>query len=347
MWVGNFDNLNSDGSHDPALQIETYELVFSLPTFTWQPHINIFDVNVPAPFTVPVNKRGEWLQQKSDNTSGVPLVADSNSPPRADILVPGDVQGRSLRLGAPTIVRIIQPDIVLAIPAMHVDWIPPKDLNQINQPGCTDALKPCLLNVSVYPHPPPSVSALGFATIFKFDSSSSSSAQQSSTTSWGISVKQTTSEGASFNDGLENASETIKNTVKAAHDSTVKKTYNTYKGTNTDLTVSTGFADHILYTQKDMNVYYYPVLGCDTNCPIDTSKGPPYVVFSVTDNIVYNNADSTGQDWYQPVHEYGNVLSYPWDEAQLQSRFTDNVVPLTKSPTCLSLGSGSTRTSTT
>jgi hypothetical protein len=236
------------------------------------------------------------------------LAADPNNPPSADVLVPGEFQGRSLRLGAPTITRItsqIQPDVVLAIPPMHVDWIPPRnvDLTQLNQPGCTDAGTPCLLNVSVYPDPPPAVSALGFDTIFKFDFATSSSAKQSSTTSFGISVKQSASESVSFNDGLENASETIKNTVKAAHDATVKNTYDTYKGTNSELSVTTGFSDHILYTQKDMNVYYYPVLGCDANCPIDTSKGPAYVVFSVPDNVVYNNADSTGQDWYQPVHE--------------------------------------------
>lgn len=350
--IGNFDNLNSDGSHNPTLQVETYELVLMPITLTWQPHINIFDVNVPSPFSVPLNRRTDWLKQKSDNSSGVPLVVDQNSPPRADILVPGDTQGRSLRLGAPTIARItsqIQPDVVLAIPPMHVDWIPPKnlDLNQINQTGCNDPLTPCLLNVSVDPDPPPSVSALGFDTIFKFDSSSSGSAKQASTTSWGISVKQTASESASFNDGLENASESIKNTVKAAHDNTVKNSYDTYKGTNSNLSVTTGFTDHILYTERDMNVYYYPVLGCDTNCPIDTSKGPPYVVFSVPDNVTYNNADSSGQDWYQPVHEYGNVLSYPWNEAQLQNRFTDSVAPLTQTPTCMALGTGGTSATTT
>jgi hypothetical protein len=354
MWVGNFDNLTSDGSHNPAQQIETYELELDPILLTWQPHIHIFDVNVPSPYppVPPPDKRGDWLKQKSDNSSGVPLVADPNSPPRADIVVPGDVEGRSLRLGAPTIARIasqIQPDVVLAIPPMHVDWIPPKNLSlaQLNQPGCNNPLTPCLLNISVYPDPPPSVSALGFNTIFRFDSSSKGSAQQSSTTSWGISVKQTESESASFNDGLENASESIKNTVKVAHDSTVKNTYNTYKGTNSDLSVTTGFTDHILYTEKDMNVYYYPVLGCDANCPIDTSKGPAYVVFSVPDNITYNNADSTGQDWYQPVHEYGNVLSYPWTKDQLQTRFTDAVAPLTQDPTCTAIGTGSTSATTT
>jgi hypothetical protein len=99
-----------------------------------------------------------------------------------------------------------------------------------------------------------------------------------------------------------------------------------------------------------MNVYYYPVLGCDSdgmNCTNDGTAAPTYVEFSVPDNITYNNQDGIGFDWYQPVHELGNLLSYPWNLDQLESRFTDQVTPLTKGPTCLSLGSGTSAATTT
>jgi hypothetical protein len=66
MWVGNFDNLSSDGSHNAALQIETYELVIDPFNNTWQPHINIFDVDVPSPFSVPLNKK-----QTGSSTSAI------------------------------------------------------------------------------------------------------------------------------------------------------------------------------------------------------------------------------------------------------------------------------------
>jgi hypothetical protein len=341
MWVGNFDNGGS--SHNPALQIETYEIVFGIGGFG--PHVNIFDVHVPNPLPGPGEKHSDWLKQVSDNTSGIPLDStdlDNSSPPRLDILVPGDMQGRSLRLGAPTIVRIpkqIQPDLVLSIPPMHVDYIYPTGISDPQTVGCENSKTLCLLNVSVRPSVPPSNGTQKpFATQFLFDASSSSSAKQSSTTSWGISVQQSVGASFSFNDGEENASASIKNTTKTAHDETVSKTYNTYKGTTQQLTATTGFADHIFYTQKEMNVYYYPVLGCDSNgteCTKDNTTAPTYVEFSVPDRVTYNNVDGYLQDWYQPVHESGNVLSYPWNQAQLALQFSDKVSPLTRQATCM------------
>ena len=42
------------------------------------------------------------------------------------------------------------------------------------------------------------------------------------TTSWGVSTKITVGESSTFNDGLENATESVKDTTKAGHDGTVK-----------------------------------------------------------------------------------------------------------------------------
>jgi hypothetical protein len=167
---------------------------------------------------------------------------------------------------------------------------------------------------------------------------------------WGISVKQSVGASFSFNDGETNASGDIKNTTQNAHDHTVAKTYDTYKGTTNSLSVTTGFSDRILFTERDMNVYYYPVLGCDSdgaNCTKNGTPAPAYVQFSVPDNVTYNNQDAIGLDWYQPVHEPGNVFTYPWTFEQLQSRFTDSVTTLTKAPSCLSLGSGTSAATTT
>lgn len=340
MWVGNFDNGGS--SHNPALQIETYEyLAFIIP----ETHLNIFDVHVPNPLPRPGEKHTDWLKKVSDNHSGVPtddVDFDNSNPPRTDILVPGDMQGRSLRLGSPTIVRIpkqIQPDLVLAIPPMHVDYIYPTGITDPENVGCKDRTTLCLLNVSVRPTVPPSNGTeKPFATQFIFDATSSSSAAQSSTTSWGISVKESEGASFSFNDGEENASGSIKDTTKSTHDQSVSKTFNTYKGTSQQLAASTGFSDHVFYTQKEMNVYYYPVLGCDsngTNCTKDNTTAPTYVEFSVPDRITYNNVDGYLQDWYQPAHEPGNVLSYPWSQAQLALQFSDTVTPLTHRATCM------------
>jgi hypothetical protein len=350
MWVGNFDHQNQDGSHNAGWQIETYELVGYVNSY--DPHINIFNVNVPSPFPPNPSKTTDWLsgQQQSDNTSNVPFANPDT--PSLGFLSPSDMQGRSLRLGAPTIVRIptqTQPDLILAIPPMHVDYITPIDPTLATNNGCANANKPCVVNLSVIPSEPPS-QGQGFATSFNFTSSANSSSKRSATTSWGVSTKISVGESATFNDGLENATESVKNTTKAGHDATVKKTYGSYAGTTQSLSATTGLSDYLYFTQKAMNVYYYPVLGCDAagakNCWVDNQKVPMYVQFSVPDQVRYSDVDGLKQDWYQPVHEAGNILSYPWSFAQLQNRYTENIKSLTGTATCMATGTSNSSYST-
>lgn len=354
MWVGNFDHQFQDGSHNAGWQIETYEFVGFANDY--YPHINIFNVVVPSPFPGVPPKKTDWLsgQQTSDNTSGVPSVNPDN--PSLGFLAPSDLQGRSLRLGAPTIVRIptqTQPDLVLAIPPMHIDYIAPNDAtlaaDNKDKGGCSDASTPCVVNLSVVPSEPPSAGQ-GFASSFNFTSSANSSSKRSTTTSWGVSTKISVGESATFNDGLENASESLKNTTGVGHNGTVKKTYGTYAGTTQTLSATTGLSDYLYFTQKAMNVYYYPVLGCDAagakECRVDGQKVPMYVQFSVPDQVRYSDIDGLKQDWYQPVHEPGNVLSYPWSLAQLQARYTQKVSPLTGTATCMATGTSHSSYST-
>jgi hypothetical protein len=358
--VGNFDHQNSDGSHNGALQIETYEWVLDA-NLGVTPYVTVFDLNenVPqAPFSPPLNKKTDWLHQVSQKkTESSQLYTGTIPSLRSDVLIPADIQGRSLVLGSPTVLRVtnqIQPDLVLAMPPMHVDYVAPKDTSLAGyQPadyGCNinDTAQPCIVNVSVMPN----FSQLNkdaFATKYDFTSSSSTTANQSSTTSWGVSVKASVGVSASFNDGLENASLDIKNTTKASHDETVKNTYSTYKGKSESIDISTGFADHLRFTKKDMNIYYYPVLGCDSNegkCTNDGTSAKTYVEFSVPDQVRYYNVDGYTFDWYQPVYEKGNVLSYPWTSSLLQKAFTDKVQQIAASPECFLIGHGQAATHT-
>ena len=90
----------------------------------------------------------------------------------------------------------------------------------------------------------------------------------------------------------------------------------------------------MFYTAYNQNIFYYPVIGhtvCpsrQTNCP-DSARQPLYVQFSVPDTRTQVDIDATTQPWYQPVHEPGNVFSYPWDETQLQLALPSTWVPLT------------------
>jgi hypothetical protein len=96
-----------------------------------------------------------------------------------------------------------------------------------------------------------------------------------------------------------------------------------------------------------MNVYYYPVLGqkvCPGGGTSCTTMEQQWVEFSVPDQLNYASTDGSTLWWYQPVHQAGNIFSYPLDKSQLQLGFNDIVNPLTLDPAAcntLSTGKGS------
>ena len=193
MWVGNFDHQNPDGSHNAGWQIETYELVGSDNSYSPQ-SISSTSMCRRRFRRIRLRRQTGSGQQQSDNTTGVPFTNPDT--PSLGFLAPSDMQGRSLRLGAPTIVRIptqTQPDLVLAIPPMHIDYIAPNDSTlAANKRTRVDATgypsTPCVVNLSVIPSEPPS-QGQGFASSFNFTSSANSSSKRSMTTSWGVSTK--------------------------------------------------------------------------------------------------------------------------------------------------------------
>ncbi len=377
IWVGNFDHLNDvpDNSgnreYSPLQQLETYEYTRYGKQDSLQPHIHIFDVNVPPPPIPVTHDPANWLKQRTDYTDGLPTSlamseGDSSAEPvGTDLYSPGDFQGRSLRLGLPFIVRIpqmTQPDFVLEAPPMHVDWIEPNDASFL-QPVCTSGDNsgcckpgdtaccvsinvPCVVNVSVAPTTPNTVTP-GFSTKFTFDTDSKTVSSTKSTTSWGLSTAITVGTNLSASDGIMTATINQKNTTKYAHDNSVSKKYSQSFETDNNLTLLTGFSDHLFATTRDVNVYYYPVLGVfcgldeTSGCGADNTKKPLYVQFSVPSNVKSLDIDSEPQDWYQPVHEPGNVFSYPWSLAQLKAGFNDTAQPITVSPPaqCQALGS--------
>ena len=334
MQVGNFDSYNTDGvTRNPALQLETYTREY-VGGGTWIPQITIFDLNPSNP--IPGNVTN-WLGS-AKWINGSPLDLSGNQ--LSGIVMPGDIEGRSLRLGPPDIVTIpeqIQPDIVLGLPPMHADWINPNnsDLTKL-EPGCDYIFYqvPCLVNLTI--HPKLTYGQDGFTTQFQFSSGSTSSEKQTDTTSWGVAVKETSEFSATFGDGLSSVGVDVTNTTKYAHDHNVQKTYDIYGGSTTRTAIKTGFADLVLFTKREMNIYYYPVLGQvgGSACPPSDPQCPTYVVFSVPDQEHYAILDGTDLEWYQPVHEPGNALSYPWNLEQLQDQFSNKpaVVPLTTDP---------------
>ena len=243
-------------------------------------------------------------------------------------LVAGDLQGRSLLLGPAekaTVASHVQPDMVLQVPPMHVDWIPPA--------GTTT---PQILNVSVFP--------ATFNTAYSTQSGQSVSATQAATTSYTVATKETASEKVSY--GFPGVGSIVAQSAQAAtqlHQNTISKTYNSYKGKTTSFSTQTTFDDIVNSTASSMNIYSYRVIGqCVTSANAAASEGcaagtaPLYVQFSGPDNVTYSQSTpGSNLEWYQPVQEPGNLFSYPASQQLLAANLSGGTAlqPLTSSDT--------------
>src|SRR5690606_33793388 len=54
-------------------------------------------------------------------------------------------------------------------------------------------------------------------------------------------------------------------------------------------------------------------------CP-DDQKEPLTIQFSAPDQIYRDRINEINAEFYQPIHEPGNIFTYPWTLAQLLSR---------------------------
>ncbi len=332
LALGNFDQQNTDGTRNPNLQVATLwspgEACKGFP-FSDFPATSmnalIWSVDPNASFAL--TGVSATVVAPADPNDG--SVTGSNSQLLAFGFAVGDTQGRSVMVGPPevvTISNILQPEFGLAIPPMHIDYI--RDKDNLGSEG-----QPAVLNLTAIPSLP--APAVGFSTQFNFGSSETGSASRKTTTSWGLATKFTNDEKASFGvPDVGSLSVEVKTSVGFTHDSTVATQYNTYGSTSDSLSATTGFADHLFFTAYNQNIFYYPVIGhtvCpsgQTTCP-DSAKLPLYVQFSVPDTPSHLDIDATTQAWYQPVHEPGNLFSYPWDETQLKLALPSTWVPLT------------------
>lgn len=296
------------------------------------------------------------------------------------LLRAGDLEGRSQRLGPPTVVRIqqtSQPDLILGAPPTHADWISfgalgdegefceptandcPMSFNPDNLCNCTDLVSSsscadgselrCLVNFSVL--------SGTFVSQYSFDDTDAKQSSTTDTTSYslGLSIdlkektKSLTPTGLEFTQEVQFASENTYN-------HSVSTTNSTYKTIEFDGSTTTGFGDEVWYSVRDYNVYFYPVIGqticvdtCQESgvCSISTSVACTddadcpdaasatncaaadmqqlYVQYSGASSVTQTNDSGINLEWYQPIHEPGQILSYPWDCNQLASRYGVNI----------------------
>lgn len=252
-------------------------------------------------------------------------------------LVAGDLQGRSDRLGPPTKIRVeshLQPAVVLGAPPTHADYVLPDQ---------TTALAPTILNFTVAPNTGINGTA-GFNTQYTQGGSTKSDSARTDTTSYTYSYAESATEKFSFKvPVLTSVSGAFQQSWKQQYDKTA--TNFTYSSVEDDYSLSqaSGLNDTVWYQSNDFYVYFYPVLG-RTVCPVelpncsDSQKQPLYVSFSGPANSVISPLDGGTTEWYQPVHEEGQIFSYAWDISQLKARFpeseamsTNNVILTTDS----------------
>ena len=291
--IGRFDPADpSAGTTDFNQQIAVLYDILDSGQLTSHAAVRLYTVNPPTSFT-PVWK---WTTDINGPIEGV-LVAP---------LQVGDLQGRSLLLGAPektTVANHTQPDTVLGMPPMHVDYIVPPDSSTNNPP-------PEVLNVNVFPD--------SFNTAYSFQTTTSAQASRQSSTSYTASTKESAEGKVSYGvPDVDSVSVEVKTSATQTHQSTVSNTYNTYSSQTYTFNTATVFDDKVAATSETMNIYSYPVIG-QTICPAanpsctDSERVPLYIQYSAPDNILHiPPTDAAGLEWFQPPNEPGNLFSYP------------------------------------
>ncbi len=249
-------------------------------------------------------------------------------------LAAGDTQGRSLTLGAPSIVRVehMQPDTVLGMPPSHIDFITPDGISS-----------PVPFNLSVYP---PS-----FNTEYTFSDSTKTSSSRTTSTSYTAATTESFEQKVSYKElDVGSASVDLKETATQTHSRSVTKQYSQYQGNTFNLAAGTAqqFGDQVAYTSRIMNIYTYPVIGragCAAGfkevtvnselkcCPSDkvshgTCTAPSDAVDPTPLTVQYSGPDTithhllmpaSNLEFFQPPYEVGQVLSYPGNLAQLEA----------------------------
>jgi len=318
MAVGNFDRMQKnpnpppDREHNPNLQLailSSDELASPISAgcrFTADnAAVQIFNVskNADAP--------GFTISPEPNSTFKVPGLLSPLS-----TIAAGDLQGRSLQLGAPTKVTVeshAQPSVVLGAPPMHVDYISPV--------GSSDST---VLNLSTIPS--------DYFTQYQAEETKKDQSSNEHTTSWSAGLKEEVGAKITFgNPKVDGGTAEVKVAAQQTWEGSTKTTNESYSKRTFDVSQQTDLGDQVWFTESRFNLYIYPVIGqrvCPddgspgSDCP-DSAKKPLFVQFSGPDHIHSETIFGPNLEWYQPPWEPGNVFSSPASEAQLKTLYPD------------------------
>jgi hypothetical protein len=297
MALGRFDNRNANGSVDPDLQLAAVLQAAAGSSFAHQ--LVVYDLRSSGAYTITAN----------------PIYTYTGEAAATLALAHGDLQGRSQLLGAPAKIVVSSysaPSTIVGMPPMHIDWV---------VPSCADPNYPnnCSTPQVVNSLAKPSTNFAQFNTEVK-DSNQSSSQP---TTSYSFSNQFTFGTKVSLGiPDLVSADLEDGFALGGMYSTSISTATTSYSSQEFDASVRTGFADHVWFSNYRFNIWSYPIIG-KSSCPITKPNCTPderlplHAQFSGPDQSNSYDLDGNVVEWYQPVWEPGNVLSYPWTEAQL------------------------------
>ncbi|TQV74443.1 hypothetical protein [Denitrobaculum tricleocarpae] len=323
--IGRFDpKLTSKGTTDFTQQVATLITQFD-PDGT---HLQIH--RVESDFKLVLSQSFEVSDQ----------LLYSNRPRHSSPLQVGDLQGRSLRLGPPTKIKMsghIQPSMVLGVPPMHVGYMRKSRGDE-----------PSVVNVSVVPTNPHSTAEVkDFSATYNFATSDVTKSTSTSTVGSTASTKESVSGKVSYGvPDIASVSIEFKASLEQTKSNTAETGNSFTTSRDTKERATTGLGDLVWFTPKDFYTYVYPVLGhyvCPLSKPdcTEAEKQPMQVQYSGPDDYESSISEASkvimvmsgeNMEWYQPVHEPGNILTYPWNLSVLKSRFPRNAILATPNP---------------
>jgi hypothetical protein len=301
LALGRFDNRNANGSVDPDLQLAAVLQEPAGSSFTYR--LVAYDLRSSGSYTITPD----------------PIYTFTGGAAASLTLGRGDLQGRSLLLGAPAKIVVSSysaPSTVVGVPPMHIDWVVPSCADPNYPNNCST---PQVVNILAEPS----------SNYAQFNTQVKDSTQSSSQPTTSYSYANQFSLGTKISLGIPDL---VSANLEAGFDlggmysTSISTATTTYASEEFDASVRTGFADHVWFSNSRFNIWSYPIIG-KSSCPITKPNCTPderlplHAQFSGPDQANNYDLDGNVVEWYQPAWEPGNVLSYPWTEAQLLAQF--------------------------